>query len=194
MVERRILYVEDNRENRILIKRVLEAEGYTVDEAADGLSGLKMAQENRPDLILLDINLPDIDGYEATKRLRKMNGISGVPVVALTANVMQGDREKSLEAGCDGYIQKPIDVDQLPNQIESYLGGFGVGERLHLKDRLYPVYVDGAVRGNREEVTQSCQLPWRVIAQQAASRIVRVGEPKQYVAEALRQLPFEHAW
>ena len=123
MTERRILYVEDNRENRILIKRVLEAEGYTVDEAADGLSGLKMAQENRPDLILLDINLPDIDGYEATKRLRKMNGISGVPVVALTANVMQGDREKSLEAGCDGYIQKPIDVDQLPDQIESYLGG-----------------------------------------------------------------------
>lgn len=122
MTERRILYVEDNHENRTLIKRVLEAEGYTVDEAADGLSGLKIAQENRPDLILLDINLPDIDGYEATTRLRTMNGVSSVPIVALTANVMQGDREKALEAGCDGYIQKPIDVDQLPHQIESYLG------------------------------------------------------------------------
>jgi two-component system cell cycle response regulator DivK len=119
---RRVLYVEDNLENRILIKRVLEAEGYVVDEAADGLSGIKRAVENRPDLILLDINLPDIDGYEATIRLRKIDGVNGVPIVALTANVMQGDREKSLEAGCDGYIQKPIDVDQLPDQIESYLG------------------------------------------------------------------------
>lgn len=121
MSKGRVLYVEDNAENRILIKRVLEAEGYTVDEAADGLSGIDLAVTKRPDLILLDINLPDIDGYETTARLRQMDGVAQIPIVALTANVMQGDREKSLEAGCDGYIQKPIDVDYLPDQIENFL-------------------------------------------------------------------------
>jgi two-component system cell cycle response regulator DivK len=118
----RILYVEDNLENRILIKRVLEAEGYIVEEAADGLTSIDMAVTNPPDLILMDINLPDIDGYEATTRLRKTAKTAHVPIVALTANVMQGDRERSLQAGCDGYIPKPIDVDHLPAQIASYLG------------------------------------------------------------------------
>ena len=124
MLKGRILYVEDNLENRILIKRVLEAEGYQVIEAANGRGGIEMAVMHRPDLILLDINLPDIDGYEATAHLRQMDGgISQIPIVALTANVMKGDRERTLEAGCDGYIQKPIDVDQLPLQVESFLGG-----------------------------------------------------------------------
>lgn len=121
----RILYVEDNLENRILIKRVLEAEGYVVDEAPDGLTSIDMAVTNPPDLILMDINLPDIDGYEATTRLRKAAKTAHVPIVALTANVMQGDRERSLEAGCDGYISKPIDVDHLPTQIASYLRNDG---------------------------------------------------------------------
>jgi two-component system cell cycle response regulator DivK len=118
----RILYVEDNLENRILIKRVLEAEGYVVEEAPDGLTSIDMAVTNPPDLILMDINLPDIDGYEATTRLRRSASTAHVPIVALTANVMQGDRERSLQAGCDGYIPKPIDVDHLPAQIASYLG------------------------------------------------------------------------
>jgi two-component system cell cycle response regulator DivK len=122
MPKGRILYVEDNFENRTLIKRVLEAEGYVVDEAGDGLTGIDMAVANPPDLILLDINLPDIDGYEATVRLRQIDGVAAVPIVALTANVMQGDRERTLEAGCDGYIQKPIDVDYLPVQVQSFLG------------------------------------------------------------------------
>lgn len=117
----RILYVEDNLENRILIRRVLEAEGYQVEEASDGLSGVKMAETNPPDLILMDINLPDIDGYEATKRIRKMDKVSKVPILALTANVLKGDKEKSLDAGCDGYIQKPVDIDALPAEIKKYL-------------------------------------------------------------------------
>ena len=116
-----ILYVEDNFDNRILIRRVLEAEGYNIGEAPDGLSGLKMARERRPDLILLDINLPDIDGYEAAVRFRKIDSVAGVPIVALTANVMNGDREKTLKAGCNGYIQKPIDVDELPRLVAGFL-------------------------------------------------------------------------
>jgi two-component system cell cycle response regulator DivK len=117
----RILYIEDNFDNRILIKRVLEAEGYTVIEAASGQTGMDLATNSAPDLILMDINLPDIDGYECTARLRHMNGISKTPIVALTANVMEGDSQKALDAGCDGYISKPIDVDNLPGQVAAYL-------------------------------------------------------------------------
>jgi two-component system cell cycle response regulator DivK len=116
-----ILYIEDNRENRTLVKRVLEAEGYRVLEAPNARVGLAQAQANRPDLILMDINLPEIDGYTTTARLKATPGLESVKVVALTANVMKGDREKTLAAGCDGYIQKPIDVDQLPRQIARFL-------------------------------------------------------------------------
>jgi two-component system cell cycle response regulator DivK len=121
MAEGRILYIEDNFDNRILIKRILEAEGYTVIEAENGTVGLKLAQDNTPDLILMDINLPDIDGYECTTRLRKMDGFDNIPILALTANVLEGDRQKALVSGCDDYIPKPIDVDELPNQIATHL-------------------------------------------------------------------------
>ena len=121
MTQQTILYIEDNPENRLLVKRVLEAEGYVVMEADSGMAGLSQAAETRPDLVLMDINLPEIDGYELTRRLKRMNHLAGVPVVAMTANVMKGDREKTLAAGCDGYIQKPIDVDQLPIQIARFL-------------------------------------------------------------------------
>lgn len=117
----KILYIEDNRENRTLVKRVLEAEGYVVLEADDGPSGLRVIEEEIPALILMDINLPEIDGYEVTTQLRQMEALDGVPIVALTANVLRGDRERSLDAGCDGYIQKPIDVDLLPAQIGAFL-------------------------------------------------------------------------
>lgn len=121
MTQQTILYVEDNPENRLLVKRVLEAEGYKVIEADSGMAGLSQAVATRPDLVLMDINLPEIDGYELTRRLKRMQHLAGVPVVAMTANVMKGDREKTLAAGCDGYIQKPIDVDQLPIQIARFL-------------------------------------------------------------------------
>jgi two-component system cell cycle response regulator DivK len=116
-----ILYIEDNAENRLLVRRILEAEGYSVIEATDGLVGLEMAAQMQPDLILLDINLPEIDGYDLARRFRDTPGLQQVPILAITANVMQGDRERTLEAGCDGYIQKPIDVDRLPEQIRAAL-------------------------------------------------------------------------
>jgi two-component system cell cycle response regulator DivK len=117
----RILYIEDNFDNRILIKRVLEAEGYTVIEAEDGTAGINIAKSAELDLILMDINLPDLDGYECTARLRKMEGYAKIPILALTANVLEGDKQKAITAGCDGYIPKPIDVDELPKQIASHL-------------------------------------------------------------------------
>lgn len=116
-----ILYIEDNPENRLLVKRVLEAEGYSVLEASDGPSGLEVAIQSRPDLILLDICLPEIDGYDLARRFRDTPGLQGVPILAITANVMKGDRERTLAAGCDGYIQKPIDVDRLPGQVRAVL-------------------------------------------------------------------------
>ena len=117
----KVLYVEDNFENRLLVSRVLTAEGHVVLEAADGMEGLRIAQEKAPDLILVDINLPQMDGYEVTARMRKIPALADVPIVALTANVLRGDRERSLQAGCDGYIPKPLDVDMLPKQVDTFL-------------------------------------------------------------------------
>ena len=116
-----ILYIEDNIDNRTLIRRILTAEGYDLKEAGNAGEALETLSLMRPDLILMDINMPDVDGYTLTTQIRAMSGFKSVPIVALTANVMRGDRERSLEAGCDGYIQKPIDIDLLPQQIERYL-------------------------------------------------------------------------
>ncbi len=116
-----ILYIEDNCDNRLLVRRVLEAEGYRVIEAEDGLAGMDFVQSETPDLVLMDINLPELDGYEVTKRLKQSPAMAEVPVIAMTANVMKGDREKTFAAGCDGYIPKPIDIDSLPNQIAKFL-------------------------------------------------------------------------
>ncbi|MGB8214729.1 MAG: response regulator [Anaerolineales bacterium] len=116
-----ILYIEDNIDNRTLIRRILTAEGYQIKEAGNAGEALDMLKTLHPDLILMDINMPDVDGYTLTSQIRSMSGFESVPIVALTANVMRGDRERSLEAGCDGYIQKPIDIDLLPQQVERYL-------------------------------------------------------------------------
>ncbi len=117
----KILYIEDNPENRLLVRRILEAEGYNVVEAVDGPSGLDAAAASPPDLILLDINLPEMDGYELVGKLRQIPGLAKTPIIALTAYALRGDRERILAAGCDGYIQKPIDVDSLPVQVASFL-------------------------------------------------------------------------
>jgi two-component system cell cycle response regulator DivK len=116
-----ILYIEDDPLNRILIQRVLNAEGYDVTFAENAAEALSHLEQKTYNLILMDINLPDIDGYSLTTKLRQMPEYKGTPIVALTANVMKGDRERSLESGCDGYIQKPIDVDSLPDQIKVFL-------------------------------------------------------------------------
>jgi two-component system cell cycle response regulator DivK len=122
-----ILYVEDNAENRLLVRRVLMAEDFDVMEAESAVQALQAITEKIPDLILMDINMPEIDGYTLTSRLRQDPRLNGVPIIALTANVMKGDRERTLEAGCDGYIQKPIDVDLLPQQISRFLKEVGRG-------------------------------------------------------------------
>lgn len=117
----KILYVEDNLDNRILIQRILEAEGYTFLGASNAAEGLRIARADTPDLILVDINMPEVDGLTMTKELKADPRFANVPVIAITANVMRGDRERTLNAGCDGYIQKPVDVDLLPRQIVHFL-------------------------------------------------------------------------
>jgi len=121
MSSQTILYVEDNFENRLLVKRVLQAAGYRFIEAENARLGMVAALEHQPDLIIVDINMPQVDGFTLTAQLRSEPNLSATPIIALTANVMRGDREKSLEAGCDGYIQKPIDVDHLPRQVARFL-------------------------------------------------------------------------
>ena len=116
-----ILYVEDNPDNRNLIRRVLEADGYSVIVAINASQAIEKLEKNRVDLILMDINMPDMDGYTLTTKIKGIQIFSKIPIVAVTANVMRGDREKSLEAGCDGYIQKPIDIDTLTQQIERFM-------------------------------------------------------------------------
>jgi len=117
----KILYVEDNPGNRLLVRRVLEAAGYVVLEAESGAHALQLLEQATPALILMDVNLPQVDGYTLTSLLRRRGDLQSVPIVALTAYALRGDRERALAAGCDGYIQKPIDVDQLPDQIAAFL-------------------------------------------------------------------------
>jgi two-component system cell cycle response regulator DivK len=116
-----ILYVEDNPDNRSLIRRVLEAENYAVVEAINATQALEKLNNSNIDLVLMDINMPDMDGYTLTAKIKAIDKFSKIPIVAVTANVMRGDREKSLGAGCDGYIQKPIDIDTLSQQIERFI-------------------------------------------------------------------------
>lgn len=118
-----VLYIEDNRDNRMLVRRILMASDYDfqVVEADNARTGIEMAQQNPPDLILMDMSMPEMDGLTATRLMRDMDNLRDVPIVALTANAMEGDREKSLEAGCTGYIRKPIDVDKLPDEVIHYI-------------------------------------------------------------------------
>jgi two-component system cell cycle response regulator DivK len=116
-----ILYVEDNPDNRLLVRRVLLSEDYSLLEATDAMDALNVLKTARPDLILMDINMPDMDGYTLTAKIKSLPGFERVPILAVTANVMRGDKEKTLEAGCDGYIQKPLDIEQLTREIEKFL-------------------------------------------------------------------------
>ena len=120
----KVLYIDDNYDNRILVQRVLMASDYEFEfEGADNAhSGIEMAASDPPDIILMDISMPDMDGLTATTKLRNMPQLTHIPIVALTANAMQGDRERTLQAGCDGYIRKPVDVDKLPEEIMQYIG------------------------------------------------------------------------
>jgi two-component system cell cycle response regulator DivK len=118
-----VLYIEDNPDNMTLVKRVLEARGYVLLQAINGLSGIAIAEEQAVDLILLDINLPDIDGYEVARRLRHSakHILAHIPIIAITANALKGDAEKALESGCDVYMSKPINIRELGARVEAFL-------------------------------------------------------------------------
>ncbi|MEL6526752.1 MAG: response regulator [Chloroflexota bacterium] len=112
-----ILYIEDNAQNMRLVRKMLKVGGYEMIGAEDGTKGIEMAKSERPDLILVDINLPDIDGTEVTKRLKADSSFEGVPIIALTANAMYGDRERFLDAGCDDYLSKPVGKQELLDMV-----------------------------------------------------------------------------
>ena len=118
---KRILVVEDNETNMYLIRFILEKSGYEVIEAEEGTTGVELAIKEKPDLILMDIQLPDINGLEATKRIRASEADDDIPIIALTSFAMAGDREKALAAGCTGYIEKPINPGTFISEIEKYL-------------------------------------------------------------------------
>ena len=116
-----ILHVEDNLENRNLVRRLLISDGYDVLDAVNAHQANKLLENNSPDLILMDINMPDVDGYTFTADLKTRSSLQQVPIVAITANVMRGDRERVFKSGCNGYIEKPIDVDRFLDQIADFL-------------------------------------------------------------------------
>jgi len=124
----KILYIEDNDQNFYLVNFILSAKGYDVVRARDGREGIDLALRTAPHLILLDIQLPVMDGYATARELRTHPGLVSVPIVALTSYAMAGDREKALEAGCNGYIEKPINPKTFTDQVEPYLGPVPPGE------------------------------------------------------------------
>lgn len=118
-----VLYIEDNPDNMMLVQRALEARGYRLLKAVNGLSGVETAEREEVDLILLDINLPDIDGYEVARRLRSSakSSLLHTPIIAITANALKGDAEKALDAGCDVYMSKPINIRELWARVEAFV-------------------------------------------------------------------------
>ena len=118
----KILLVEDNEENRDMLSRRLTRRGYEVVIALDGGQGVAMAQSEIPDLILMDMDLPVLDGWEATRQLKSAPETKAIPIIALTAHAMMGDREKAIDAGCDDYDTKPIEFSRLIEKIEAFLG------------------------------------------------------------------------
>jgi len=117
----RILVVEDNADNRALIMDMLDTMNYEVVIATDGEEGVKKANAERPDLILMDISLPRVDGLTAARRIKATPELQHIPIIALTAHAMVGDRERALDAGCDDYVSKPIDLRELANKLTRYL-------------------------------------------------------------------------
>ncbi len=130
-MKRKVLVIEDNEQNLYLITFLLEHHGYEVIQARDGLTAIQIAMKTNPDLILLDIQLPEMDGYAVARRFRSESGFADVPIVAVTSYAMVGDRAKSIEAGCTGYMEKPINPDTFIPELEKYLliGGKDIDEK-----------------------------------------------------------------
>ncbi|MCA9864996.1 MAG: response regulator [Anaerolineae bacterium] len=121
MARKRILCIEDNDSNMRLVSRIVEGEKHDFTAAADGMTALAMVQRDPPDLILLDINIPGLNGLELARRLKSDASLASIPLIATTANVLLGDRERCLEAGCDEYLAKPLDVRELQSILRTYL-------------------------------------------------------------------------
>jgi two-component system cell cycle response regulator DivK len=117
----KILLIEDNEQNRYLVSFILTAKGYEVLQASNGVEGIAMAIQSRPSLILLDIQLPSMDGYAVARHLRSYDALAAVPIVAITSYAMVGDRERVLAAGCTGYIEKPINPETFLTEVEAHL-------------------------------------------------------------------------
>ena len=122
----KILLVEDNEMNRDMLCRRLERRGFSVIVALDGRQGVDRASADRPDLILMDMSLPVLDGWQATRQIKASEGTRAIPIIGLSAHAMTGDREKAMESGCDDYDVKPVDLDRLLKKIEALIGG-GLG-------------------------------------------------------------------
>ena len=120
-MNRTVLLIEDNEQNRYLATFLLEKHGFAVVAAADGLRGIELAGTMAPAIILLDIQLPAMDGYAVARALRRNSALGKVPIIAVTSYAMPGDREKAMDAGCDGYIEKPIDPDRFVDEILQFL-------------------------------------------------------------------------
>jgi two-component system, cell cycle response regulator DivK len=118
---KRILIVEDTEDNRQIVRDLLSSAGYELIEAADGAEGVAAAEREKPDLILMDIQLPEMDGYEATRRIRAIPAIAKVPIIAVTSYALAGDEGKTREAGCDGYVAKPFSPRQLLAKVREFL-------------------------------------------------------------------------
>ncbi|HUL52353.1 MAG TPA: response regulator [Opitutaceae bacterium] len=121
----RILHIEDNEQNRYLVTFLLEKSGYEVIAATSGPRGIELASERRPDLIVLDIQLPGMDGYAVARALKADPQLRSIPIVAVTSYAMVGDREQAIAAGCDGYMEKPVDPETFVTEIEFFLSGNG---------------------------------------------------------------------
>ena|SRR5262245_4909376 len=122
----KVLYVEDNEDNVYVLKNRLTRKGYTVLIASDGAEGVSMAASEQPQVILMDLSLPVLDGWEATRRIKAADGTRHIPVIALTAHAMTGDKEKALAAGCDDFDTKPVEIDRLIGKIQALAGKGGL--------------------------------------------------------------------
>jgi signal transduction histidine kinase len=159
----RVLHIEDDPNNRRLVQKLLVAAGHEVIEASGGVEGIQLARDSQPDLVLVDINIPDLDGYEVTLRLRGIPSLQEVPIVAITA---EGDRESTLAVGCDGFIAKPIDAARFPNTVEEFLGG-------------HREWVEGASDKLLRERTQK-------IVERLEKKIVELSDTNQRLEDVLR--------
>ncbi|RME49315.1 MAG: hybrid sensor histidine kinase/response regulator [Deltaproteobacteria bacterium] len=176
----KILYIEDNWENQLLIKTILTKAGYDVLLAGDGLSGIQTAREELPDLILMDINIPGIDGLEATTKIKSLPHLENVPIIAVTAGTVEGGEELAVAAGCEGYITKPIDVARFPLQIAEFLEGKSVSVPPELENVYLKTYSRRLVDRLQQKIEQLTQV--NMVLEQ------RVAERTRDVQEAYKEL------